>query len=77
MLKRVRQSGRHPVWRMSHPFEPEIALRLLCWFPGEDTVVLALFAGDKAKMGQVFYDSVGSRADQIIDQWLREQEEPS
>jgi hypothetical protein len=25
-------------------------------------------------MGDVFYDSVGSRADQIIDQWIREGE---
>lgn len=76
MLKRVRQSGRHVVWRQSHPFESGIALRLICWFPDDsDIVVVALFAGDKASMGDVFYDSVGSRADQIIDQWLREQQE--
>jgi len=36
-LKRVRQSGRFPVWRVSHP-----------------------------------YDSVGSRADATIEQWLSE-----
>ena len=86
MLKRVSQSGRHLVWRQSHPYEPGIALRLICWFPGEindgdhnggdtDQVVVALFSGDKASMGDVFYDSVGSRADQMIDQWLREQQE--
>lgn len=75
MLKRVRQSGRHLVWRQSHPFEPGIALRLICWFPDEGTVVVALFAGEKASMGDVFYDMVGPRADQIIDQWLREQDE--
>lgn len=33
---------------------------------------MALFANNKAQMGDVFYDSVGTRADQIIDQWLRE-----
>lgn len=75
MLKRVRQSGRHLVWRQSHPFEQGIALRLICWFPDEATVVVALFAGEKASMGDVFYDMVGPRADQIIDQWLREQDE--
>ena len=76
MLKRVRQSGRHVVWRQSHPYETGIALRLICWFPDDsDIVVTALFAGDKASMGDVFYDSVGSRADQIIETWLREQQE--
>ena len=76
MLKRVSQSGRHLVWRQSHPYETGIALRLICWFPEDsNTVVVALFSGDKASMGDVFYDSVGSRADQIIDQWLREQQE--
>jgi hypothetical protein len=75
MLKRVRQSGRYTVWRQSHPYEPGIALRIICWFPaGGDRVVVALFSGDKASMGDVFYDSVGSRADQIIDQWIREEE---
>ena len=33
-----------------------------------------LFANDKAPMGDVFYDSVGSRADQAIDQWKVENE---
>lgn len=78
MLKRVRQPGRHLVWRQSHPFEPGIALRLICWFPDDDdAVVVALFTGENSSMGDVFYDSVGSRADQIIDQWIREQEESS
>ncbi len=49
--------------------------RLICWFPpDEETVVVALFSGDKANMGDVFYDSVGRRADQIIDKWIREGE---
>ena len=54
---------------MSHPFHEGFAVRLICWFPpDEGTVVVALFSGDKANMGDVFYDSVGSRADQIIEQ---------
>jgi hypothetical protein len=52
-----------------------MAVRIICWFDDEsDTVVVALFAGDKAPMGDVFYDSVVSRADQAIDQWTFENE---
>ncbi|MFE5699765.1 hypothetical protein [Rhodococcus koreensis] len=72
-LKRVRQSRRYPVWRTSHPFDEGVAVRVICWFPlGTDVVVVALFAGDKAQMGDVFYNSVGSRADAAIEQWLFE-----
>ena len=35
-------------------------------------VVVALFAGEKAKLGDVFYDSVAARADPMIEQWMRE-----
>lgn len=73
ILRWVRQSRRYPLWRVSHPYRASIAIRLICWFPpGSDTVVVALFAGDKARIGDVFYNSVGSRADGLIDQWKRE-----
>lgn len=74
-LKRVRQSKRHQVWRLSHPFHPRVAVRVIVWFPPDqhDRVVVALFAGDKASIGDVFYDSVGPRADAAIDQWIYEQ----
>lgn len=73
MLKWVRQSRRYPVWRVSHPYREGIAVRLICWFPpGSNTVVIALFAGDKGRIGDVWYDGVGTRADAVIDQWLRE-----
>ncbi|MFJ7738955.1 hypothetical protein ACIQ2D_21895, partial [Lysinibacillus sp. NPDC097287] len=63
-MKRVRQSGQHQVWRTAHPFDPDIAFRLICWFPPDsNTVVVALFAGDKSRIGDVFYNSVGPRAD--------------
>ena len=71
-LRRVRQSKNHPLWRLSHPYRQGFAVRTVVWFPAIGTVVLALFANNKARMGDVFYDSVGSRADQIIDQWIRE-----
>jgi hypothetical protein len=72
-LRWVRQSRRHLLWRASHAYHPEVALRLICWFPPDTgTVVIALFAGDKSQIGDVFYNSVGSRADGLIDQWKRE-----
>lgn len=68
-LKRVRQSRRYAVWRVSHPYREGIAIRLIVWFADDSRVVVALFAGDKARMGDVFYDSVGTRADDAIDKW--------
>jgi len=73
-LKRVRQSGVHQVWRLSHPYEPGIAVRTIVWFSGSK-VVVALLANNKAEMGDVFYNSVGSRADQQIDNYLRANKE--
>lgn len=74
-LRWVRQSKRYPLWRVSHPYREGVAVRLICWFPPDsDTVVVALFAGDKARIGDVFYNSVGTRADALIDQWKREVE---
>jgi len=72
-LKRVRQSGKYPIWRLSHGFDKDAAVRLICWFPPESNeIVLAVLYGDKKKVGDVFYDSVGARADQIIENWIRE-----
>ena len=72
-LKRVRQSRRFPVWRVSHPYDAETAMRMICWFDDESAeIVVALFANDKLSMGDVFYDSVGTRADATIEQWLSE-----
>ncbi len=75
-LKPVRQSRRYPLWRVAHPFDKDIAVRVICWFPPDSaTVVVTLFAGDKAQMGDVFYNSVGTRADAAIDRWLYQQDE--
>jgi hypothetical protein len=72
-LRSVRQSRHYQLWRVSHAFDPEVAVRLICWFPPETgTVVVALFSADKAKLGDVFYDGVAARADPMIDQWKRE-----
>jgi len=74
-LRRVRQSRIHPVWRVSHPYRDGIAIRLIVWFPPDDPPVVILFANDKASMGDVFYDSVGTRADQIITAFLNQKGE--
>lgn len=61
-LRRVRQSRRYELWRVSHAYHPQVAVRLICWFPpGVGTVVVALYATDKAKLGDVFYDGVETR----------------
>ena len=73
-LRRVQQSKKYRVWRLSHPFVPGLAVRTIAWFAPDGTVVVALFSNNKAQMGDVFYSSVGSRADQIIDQWYRERQ---
>lgn len=71
-LKRVQQSKRYPVWRLAHPFRPGFAVRTIVWFTPDGRAVVALFANNKAQMGDVFYSSVGSRADQVIDRWLHD-----
>jgi hypothetical protein len=72
-LRPVRQSRRYPLWRVSHAYDPRVAVRLICWFPPETgTVVVALFAGEKARLGDLFYNGVAARADPLIDQWKRE-----
>jgi hypothetical protein len=71
-LRRVAQSRRHQVWRVAHPFVPGTAIRLIVWFPPDrpGEVVVVLFGADKAQMGDVFYNSVGPRADATIDSYL-------
>ena len=39
---------------------------------GAGTAVVALYATDKAKLGDVFYDGAAARADPMIDQRKRE-----
>ena len=74
-LKRVRQAKRHEIWRLAHPFDPEVAIRILCWFPDEHTAVVALVGGDKVKIGDVWYDSATPRAEAAVDQWQRQHTE--
>ena len=72
-FKRVRQARRHELWRVAHPFDPEVAVRLICWFPADDKVVIALIGFDKKTIGDVFYASAAARGEALVDAWLRQQ----
>jgi hypothetical protein len=74
-LKRVRQAKRYELWRLAHPFDPAVAIRILCWFPDPAAAVVALVGGDKVTIGDVWYDSATPRAEAAIDQWYREHAE--
>lgn len=73
-FQRVAQSRRYPLWRVSHPFLEGIAIRLIVWFPfaEESDLLVVVLGADKAKMGNVFYDSASQRADIEIEKWIRE-----
>ena len=60
VLMRVRQRGKYPIWRVSHPFDDEVAVRLIVWFPDGDAAgVVVAFGGDKKKIGDAFYIRCG------------------
>ncbi|UVF79131.1 hypothetical protein [Gordonia mangrovi] len=50
-LKRVRQSRRYVVWRVSHPYREGVAVRLIVWFPDDEHVGLACFPGTRRAWG--------------------------
>ena len=71
-FKRVRQARRHELWRVAHPYDPDVAVRIICWFPANDQIVLALVGFDKRAIGDVFYASAAARGEAIVDAWLRQ-----
>ena len=71
-FKRVRAARRHELWRVAHPFDPEVAVRIICWFPTDETVVIALVGFDKKSVGDVFYASAVARGEALVDSWLRQ-----
>jgi hypothetical protein len=46
-FKHVRQARRYELWRIAHPFDPAVAVRIICWFPSDEEVVIALVGFDK------------------------------
>jgi hypothetical protein len=73
-FKRVRQARRHELWRVAHPYDPEVAVRIICWFPATDQVVIALIGFDKKAIGDVFYASAAARGEALVDVWLRQKQ---
>jgi hypothetical protein len=71
-FKRVRQARRHELWRVAHPYDPDVAVRIICWFPANDQIVIALVGFDKKAIGDVFYASAAARGEAIVDAWLRQ-----
>lgn len=71
-FKRVRQARRHELWRVAHPYDPDVAVRIICWFPDEHHVVIALVGFDKKSIGDVFYTSAVVRGESLVDAWLRQ-----
>lgn len=73
-LKRVRQARRHELWRLAHPFHPDVAIRIVVWFPTDETAVIALMGFDKAHLGDIWYSSTTVRSEAMVDQWLRDEQ---
>lgn len=71
-FKRVQQARRHELWRVAHPFNPDVAVRLICWFPSDEEVVIALVGFDKKTIGDVFYTSAAARGEALVDALLRQ-----
>ena len=72
------ECGRHAgtsSWRVAHPFDPAVAVRVICWFPSDGEVVIALVGFDKKTIGDVFYASATARGEALVDAWLRQKGE--
>ena len=72
-LRKVSQSKKYQLWRVSHPYEKNIAVRLIVWFlPDTDAVVVVAQGANRAPIGDIYYDGIGNRADATINKWLQE-----
>ena len=60
------------LWRVARPFDPDVAVRIICWLPADDEVVIALIGSDKKAIGDVFYASAAVRGEALVDAWLRQ-----
>ena len=75
-FKRVRQARHHELRRVAHPYDPDGAVRVICWFPADGHVVIALAGFDKKAIGDVCYASAAARGEALVDAWLRRREVP-
>ncbi len=64
------------MWRVAHPYDPAVAVRIICWFPGDTEVVIALVGFDKKTIGDVSCASAAARGEAMVDAWLRQKGNP-
>lgn len=75
-IRRVSLSKKNSLWRISHPYREGIAIRLVVWFPQYDRdLALVVMGVDKSKVGDIFYDGVGNRSDNLIREYLQDEED--
>lgn len=73
-IRRVSLSKKNLLWRISHPYREGIAIRLVVWFPQYDRdLALVVMGVDKSKVGDIFYDGVGNRSDNLIREYLQDE----
>ena len=69
-MMRVRQSAKYPLWRLSHPYVPGVAVRTIVWFPQVGEIVIVAIGAEKSGIGDLFYESISFRADAAIERYL-------
>lgn len=70
---RVRESKRHPIWRISAQVQPDPWVRLLCAFPsGTGAAVIVCPTGDQSRIGDPFYRPIAGRTDALVEHWMRD-----
>lgn len=71
-FKRVRQARRHELWRVAHPYHPDVAVRVIVWFPSDQHAVVVVFGFDKAKLGHIWYGRAAVEGQANVDEWIRQ-----
>lgn len=77
-LCRAVGAKKHDIWRVSHPYNPEVAVRVLIWFTPNGDAVLLAGGGDKLKDrydGQ-WYQFAIPQAEQEVDNFLNKYKAP-
>jgi hypothetical protein len=72
-IVRVRQARRYRIWRLGHPYRDDIAIRIMVWFDGGEAVI-CLVAGNKAHLGDLWYDYAAPLAEAEIDRIITTQQ---
>lgn len=72
-FSRVRESHRHPVWRISAQSPSGAWVRLLCAFPvGTRTALIVCSSGDRSRIGALFHRTIAGRTEALVEHWLRD-----